>query len=272
MYCSWQAWEENYIIILIRQIFNFSSILCSFKVVRILRDNPSIILAFLSVPLVTFVHPALGVISLLLFHAYHCHAALCSFLAASFRSQRKEVFDSKSKGVKSQSGGAFDQLLPLDEMHSNSPSSGKSFADTQLELFNYRHGLLILHLLAALMFVPSLVAWLQRTRIGHSFPWFVDSSLCLGIILHGLCGWKPDVSALRIPLPGIPCQNVGLNLVYLLAGYYCYLYALAGAPFRGIYAMAAVGVVSFVSWIVERRNREKCDGHFGRRRRHSHKH
>lgn len=39
--------------------------------------------------------------------------------------------------------------------------SEKSFVETQADIFNHRHGLLILHLLAALMFVPSLAAWFQ---------------------------------------------------------------------------------------------------------------
>lgn len=52
------------------------------------------------------------------------------------------------------------QLLPMDD----SPTAAKSFTDSQLELFDYRHGTMILHLLSTLMFVPSLVAWLQ---VGH---------------------------------------------------------------------------------------------------------
>lgn len=39
--------------------------------------------------------------------------------------------------------------------------SEKSFVETQADIFNHMHGLLILHLLAALMFVPSLAAWFQ---------------------------------------------------------------------------------------------------------------
>uniref|UniRef100_A0A1D1YR07 GPI inositol-deacylase n=1 Tax=Anthurium amnicola TaxID=1678845 RepID=A0A1D1YR07_9ARAE len=261
----WQAWEENYLIIFIRRLFNFSSIFYSFKVVRILKGNPNVVLAFVTIPLVIFVHPALGLILLLLFHAYHCHDALCS--------QRKEMLDSRNNGAKTSSGDTFDHLLPLDEMCSNnSPSSGKSYADIQLELFNYRHGLLILHLLSVLMFVPSLVARLQRIRLSQSFPQFLDSALCVGVILHGLCGLKPDVSALKFPLPGIPYWDIGLNLLYLLSGYYSYLYALAAAPFRTIYAMAALGVVSCAARVIDQRNRDKSDANFGKIRKHSHKH
>lgn len=93
-----------------------------------------------------------------------------SVLAANFRSQsqRKDawyesklesptpIFD-KNKTYKSTS----EPLLPTDESTSHSPTSAKSFSDSQLETFNYQHGVFILHLFATLLFVPSLVAWLQ---------------------------------------------------------------------------------------------------------------
>jgi len=89
-----------------------------------------------------------------------------SFLGASFRSitQKKDLYKSKMGDgpvllSKSKSDG-LQQLLPMDD----SPTASKSFTDSQLELFDYRHGIMILHLLSTLMFVPSLVAWLQ---VGH---------------------------------------------------------------------------------------------------------
>lgn len=51
----------------------------------------------------------------------------------------------------------LEQLLPMDD----SPTAAKSFTDSQLEVFDCRHGIMILHLLATLMFVPSLIAWIQ---------------------------------------------------------------------------------------------------------------
>jgi hypothetical protein len=106
------------------------------------------------------------------------YVGICnSVLAATFRSQvqRKDIwyeakFENhspifhKSKTNK----GMPEPLLPTDECTSNSPTLAKSFSESQLETFNYQHGVFILHLLATLMFVPSLVAWLQ--------VWF---SLCL---------------------------------------------------------------------------------------------
>lgn len=87
---------------------------------------------------------------------------------ASFRShtQTKELIES---GNGSQSGS--EQFIPrydgeinkhfTQENNSNSLDSVKSYGETQLEIFNHRHGLLVLHFLATLMFVPSLIAWLQ---------------------------------------------------------------------------------------------------------------
>jgi len=95
---------------------------------------------------------------------------LCnSFFTASFRShaRMKELLDFKDVGNErsqqfaSKQDAGLDQNFQLEENSSSSPDSSRSFGDTQLEIFHHRHGLLILHLLAALMFVPSFVAWLQ---------------------------------------------------------------------------------------------------------------
>lgn len=92
-----------------------------------------------------------------------------SFLTASFRShaQSKESCNSRNEGhdrseqLTFRNGHGLNQQSLLDDSCSSSPDSARSFGDTQLEMFHHRHGLLILHFLAALMFVPSLVAWLQ---------------------------------------------------------------------------------------------------------------
>lgn len=92
-----------------------------------------------------------------------------SFLTASFRShaQRKELYDCKDRGNEgsqedeAKHEGLLNQNFIAAENSSSSANSTESFGDTQLEIFHHRHGLLILHLLAAMMFVPSLVAWLQ---------------------------------------------------------------------------------------------------------------
>lgn len=69
--------------------------------------------------------------------------------------------------------------VSADENNSHSPNSTRSFAETQLEIFHHRHGLLILHLLAALMFVPSLVAWIQVSTSNHSGGFFPFPRLLL---------------------------------------------------------------------------------------------
>lgn len=90
-----------------------------------------------------------------------------SFLTASFRSHSRnnELFGYKSnQEEKSQQSALKNDGLnhsSLLEENSYSPSASRSFGDTQLEIFHHQHGLLVLHFLAALMFVPSLVAWLQ---------------------------------------------------------------------------------------------------------------
>ncbi|KAK9271415.1 hypothetical protein L1049_027005 [Liquidambar formosana] len=275
----WQVWEGNFFFVFLRRLLNLFSGIFSFKVIRVLRVNPLLVTALIAIVLVCFVHSALGLFILLVCHALCCHSALCSFLTASFRShaQRMELFHSKneandgSQQFEFKYGDGFNQNSPSDENYSSSPDSAKSFGDTQLEIFHHRHGLLILHLLAALMFVPSLVAWLQRIGLGQSFPWFVDSALCTGVILHGIYNSKLENNSFLFPFPGIPGWGIRLSFIYLFAGYFSYLSGLALAPYRVFYAMAAIGVISFALRITQRRSMEKGDTYFSSRK-HSHRH
>ncbi|KAH7684179.1 GPI inositol-deacylase PGAP1-like protein [Dioscorea alata] len=265
----WQAWEENPRLTYLRRLLGFSSVFFQLRLVRIIRNSPNLVVAIVTIPVICFIHPALGLMFLILSHALHCHAALCS------NSQRKEFYDSRTNGISSlpaKASGVFGPLLPLDENSSSSPNSARSYGDSQLEIFNYQHGVLILHVLATLMFIPSLVAWLQRIGLGQRFPWFADSALCVGVLFHGLCGTSPDISSLSSPLPRLFGREIGLSLVYLLAGYYSFLSALALAPYRVFYAMASIGILSFAATLISSRNRHKGDAACRTRRRHSHKH
>ncbi|KAM2858372.1 hypothetical protein COP2_023920 [Malus domestica] len=263
----------------VHRFINLSSGFFSLKVVRVLRANPVFVTAFVAITLVCLVHAAFGLFIILLFDALSCHSALCSFLTASFRShaQRHELFDSKKEGndrscqLPSKSDGISNQNIHSEDCCSNSPVSLKSFGETQLELFHHRHGLFILHLAAALMFVPSLVAWFQRIGMGHSFPWLLDSFLCTGVILHGIFTAKPESSSFLVSFPGFRNCEVSLNFLYLLAGYYSYISSLALAPYRAFYGMAAIGFTCCALTFLQRRNREKGEPHFVSRK-HSHRH
>ncbi|XP_064993012.1 GPI inositol-deacylase isoform X5 [Musa acuminata AAA Group] len=81
---SWLAWEDNFQIAFLNQIFRFTSIFYSLKIVQILRGSPNFVVAFVAIPLVCFVHPALGLIVLLISHAFQCHAALCRNSRSSY--------------------------------------------------------------------------------------------------------------------------------------------------------------------------------------------
>lgn len=257
---------------------NLSAAFLSSKVVRIIRFNPLFVMTLVSFTLMCFAHPALGLLLLLLSHVVCCHNALSSFLMASFRShtQTKELIES---GNGSQSGS--EQFIPrydgeinkhfTQENNSNSLDSVKSYGETQLEIFNHRHGLLVLHFLATLMFVPSLIAWLQRMGISQSLPWFVDSILCVGVLLHGICDSKPEFNFFLFPLPGIRGWEINLSFAYLLAGYFSFISGLALAPYRTFYPMAAIGFISCAFRIIEKRSREKGEIYL-RHRKHSHKH
>ncbi|EPS66840.1 hypothetical protein M569_07935 [Genlisea aurea] len=150
-----------------------------------------------------------------------------------------------------------------------SPQSSRSFAETQLEIFHVQHGLLVLHSFGVLMFLPSLVARFQRIGTGYSPPWFWDSALCTGIILHGgFCGSKLECG---MPVFSLPWREVRLSFVYLVAGYFSYLSALELAPYRAFYAMAAIGIASFAFRIMEK-VKTSTKRHRSRKQHHSHRH
>ncbi|KAF7801554.1 GPI inositol-deacylase isoform X1 [Senna tora] len=275
----WQMWERSGCFIFLHWFINLSSIIFSLKVVRILRSNPVLVTTLAAIILACLVHPALGLIILLFSHAICCHTALCSsFLTASCRCNvQKEDYDSKiedyngAEQLRFKFDGSFDRTFLSEDDCSNSPDSSKSFGDSQLDLFHHRHGLLILHLVAAAMFAPSLVAWLQRLGMGESFPWLLDSVLCIGVILHGIFNSKPEFNSYFLSLTGIPIRKVRLYFIYLLAGYWSYFSGLALAPYGALYAMAAVGAISLALQILQRSNRDKKEATYGSRK-HSHRH
>ncbi|XP_058761830.1 GPI inositol-deacylase-like isoform X1 [Vicia villosa] len=275
----WQMWEQNVRFIFLRRFFNRLSSFFSLKVIRVLRANPVLVTALTAVTLACLVHPSFGLLILLAAHFFCCHNALCSsFLTASCRSheQNNETIDSNSDDYKVSErqkynfDGSFNRTFPSED-NSNSPDSSKSFGEAQLDLFHHRHGLLVLHLLATLMFAPSVVAWLQRLAMGESLPWLLDSVLCIGVILHGICNSKPEFNSFFLSIPGVPFSNVRLYVVYLIAGYWSYFSGLALSPDRAFYAMAAVGCISFALRMIHRRSGETKEVTYGIRK-HSHRH
>ncbi|KAK6913024.1 GPI inositol-deacylase PGAP1-like [Dillenia turbinata] len=274
----WEVWEGNVCFICLHWFINLSTCFFSIKAVKILRANPLLVTSLITITLVCFLHPALGLFVLLFSHALFCHNSLCSFLSASFHghaSRKKFDFPNEDINVcellESKLGGGSKQHFSLDENQSSSPNSTKSFSDTQLEIFHQQHALLILNVLAAFMLVPSFVAWVQRIGIRHSFPWFWDSTLCIGVILHGVCNSKPGFDSLLLPFPGISKVEVRLSCIYLIAGYYSYLSGLALAPYRVFYVMAIAGFMSLISRTIQMRNGERGEANLNSRK-HSHRH
>ncbi|XP_021299155.1 uncharacterized protein LOC110427851 isoform X2 [Herrania umbratica] len=258
----WQLWEGNFCFLFLQWFMNLSSKFFSLKVVRVLRANPLFIPISAAIVLSTFVHPALGLFILLLSHALCCHSSLCNSLTASIRSheRKKELSDYKSEG---------NYLSQQFTSKPGSPSkeNSSSYGQTQEDTFHHRHGLLVLHLLAALMFVPSLISWLQRIGMHQSFPRFLDSFLCTCLILHGIFSSESLLNS-SLPFPRILGQEVRLNFIYLIAGIYSYLSGLALEPYKVFYAMGAVGIISFAMSILQVWTGAP---RFGRRR-HWHRH
>ena len=112
---------------------------------------------------------------------------------------------------------------------------------------------------------------LQRIGTNQSFPWLLDSFLCIGVILHGVCNSKPEFNSYIFSFFGLSHTEVRLDFIYLVAGYYSYMCSLALSPYKVFYAMAIIGAISLTSRILQKRTREKLEPHFGGRK-HSHRH
>lgn len=107
--------------------------------------------------------------------------------------------------------------------------------------------------------------------MGESLPWLLDSVLCIGVILHGVCGSKPEFNSFILSFTWAPVRNFRLYFVYLIAGYWSYFSGLTLAPYRAVYVMAAVGGISCALRVSQRKNREKIEVTYGSRK-HSHRH
>ena len=92
--------------------------------------------------------------------------------------------------------------------------------------------------------------WLQRIGMHQSFPRFLDSFLCICLILHGIFSSESLLNS-SLPFPRILGQEVKLNFIYLIAGIYSYLSGLALAPYKVLYAMGAIGIISFALSILQ---------------------
>ncbi|GAB2223103.1 hypothetical protein Droror1_Dr00017240 [Drosera rotundifolia] len=267
-----QTWERSFDNSYWSRATNIFSGFILLKVVRALKLRAGFVKILTAVILVCFVHPALGLSVVTVSHALCCHNALSSYVTASLRNHRKrKESNPEAKGL-----GDSDVHMPQKSLSatekscSSSSDLAKSYGDIQLENFHHSQGLLLLHLLATLMFGPSFVTWVQRIGLRHSFPLFLDSILCIGVILHGIGEPKPDFNFSSFYLPSMPGIEVRLSFIYMVAGYFSFLSGLALTPYRAFYAMAAVGVISFASRVIQRRNREKGEPyHYSRK--HSHR-
>ncbi|KAG0570658.1 hypothetical protein KC19_6G178400 [Ceratodon purpureus] len=200
--------------------------LLNIQIIRKLRPWPMSTLGVGIAILVLFGHPSLGLVVLLSLHAWRCFWAL-----VSIRQQ-----PSATSIVKKEDR----PLLPSDNK-----SMAFSDGESHVEIFYHQQGLLMLHLVVMIMLVPSLVAWIQRLGMEWTTPALVDSTLTLGLMLHGLYFTSVDVNISLIKVPsfsGPPVPDAGMSFIYLLAGVYCYWAGLALSPYRAFYALALVGI------------------------------
>jgi glycosylphosphatidylinositol deacylase len=167
----------------------------------------------------------------------------------------------------------LDDGLPLGELPSWTKPSALSLGETKLEIFYHHQGVLVLHLIATIMLIPSLVAFVKRAGQEWTRPAFLDSVLAFGLVLHGLQSNTTDanISLIRVPqLVGSPEPHAGLSFIYLLAGMYCYLVGLGLAPYRAFYALFIIGVITAITRIRDKQAKGK--GENGVNQRHFHRH
>lgn len=168
-----------------------------------------------------------------------------------------------------------EHYLPHDStfFHSNC-IAGFPFLESNPPLFSLKKNSFVfssLHLNILWVFTLPILLGLQRIGTNQSFPWLLDSFLCIGVILHGVCNSKPEFNSYLFSLFGQSRSEIRLDFIYLVAGYYTYMCSLALAPYKVFYAMATIGAISFALRILQRRTKEKGEPHFGGRK-HSHRH
>ncbi|CAM6043491.1 unnamed protein product [Sphagnum compactum] len=246
---------------------------------RNLRGRPLLTVGIVASILIFVIHPSLGLILLLLIHAWRCHCALLRYILEKtmYLCASIELHQQQKKLPRKKNENGFikhsDNAFPQDELPSLAKPSALSFAETQLETFNHHQGVLLLHLITTVMLIPSLVAFVQRVGLERTLPAFLDSVLAFGVVLHGIQSSTADgnISLIRVPrLSGPPEPDAGLSFIYLLAGIYCYLNGLAQAPYRAFYALATIGVITAVIRI--RDNQVRGKGEVGVKHRHFHRH
>ncbi|KAK4782552.1 hypothetical protein SAY86_016654 [Trapa natans] len=267
----WQAWRLYQRIFMFRWFLNLSSCFFSLKVVKLVRSSSHLGVSLVASSLTYFVHPALGLFALLSADAICCHCALCNHVRRRDLADFNRDASSGFQQTMFDSDGKIHADPQLEDNDCTRPESARSFIDTQLEIFHHQHSLLILHFFSLLMFVPSLVAWSQRMGMGQNFPWFIDSVLCVGVILHGIWNQKPDSNAYQLSFPGIGRHMLRMQHVYLFSGYYCFHSGLALAPYKIFHPLAAIGFLSFLLNVWQKRSRDKGEAPVVKLK-HSHRH
>lgn len=224
-------------------------------VIKKLRERPLLALVAGISVLLVFVHPSVGLIVLLLVHAWNCQTALCSH-----RLHKTLLWNAKKEdsGDESSNPAVF-----ID-------------GDNHLETYRYRQGLLLLHLVTAIMLGPSLAAWVQISGLDRTPPSLLDLLLCFGIVLHGLYFSTLDPNITFVPLSsvfGSSTPEAGFSFIYGIFGLYCYYAGLAMAPYKAFYALALIGAVTAVLRFKDTQAGGLKADVFGKRRHpHTHRH
>ncbi|KAJ7535798.1 hypothetical protein O6H91_12G046400 [Diphasiastrum complanatum] len=256
----WQTWLEAYNSNAAHGFVSRLSTCSNLQIVRTVRGKPRVAVGVISSFLVFFVHPGVGLVILLCYHAWSCYISLYSY-----RHKKGMAAINKKKGSE-------EVQDPMMESSKGATLTERkcSYIDVQLELFKVQQGLLLLHFTAAAMLVPSLIAWAQRPAIDKNMPWFYDSIFAFGIIVHGLYEGHPDATISVLSLPIVSqLTSAGLSSIYGVAGLYCYFSGIVLSPYRSFYALAVVG---FLTTSLRLKEKIRLKGDPTAKRWHFHKH
>ncbi|XP_024528955.1 GPI inositol-deacylase [Selaginella moellendorffii] len=256
----WQSkWNSRWL----RRLFDQVSVCFNLQMVRKVRAVPRLTTGIVATVLVFFVHPVLGLSVLLLAHTWSCHLALCSYRETRATADRPQA-DANSRRNGHHNGGKDD----LDE---SSVVDTKSVALVHLESFKFFQGLLLLHFTATAMLLPSFIAWTQRPKVDRTLPWFLDSLLCFGVLLHGLYASSGGADTISSFSRFEALRSYGLSVVFAVSGLYTYWAGLCLAPYRAFYAFAAIGLITSVMRYTDK-NKGDCCSLYKSKRRHFHGH
>lgn len=119
-----------------------------------------------------------------------------------------------------------------------------------LNVFRYRHGILLLHFFASSLLLPSFFAWIRRPAFTFTLPSLLDTSPVSLILVHSVLSFNMDWQSSPLPSPpSLLGGTLPLSVIYATAGVASFLSGIIMSPSLILYCTAAVGGTTAVLYM-----------------------